>query len=90
MSENAKMRKAGGKGGAAGIVREIAETVADELGYYVWDVEYVKEGARRILRITIDNEEGEGRVGHLHDREPRARNCKRNFQPHQPPLCCPY
>jgi ribosome maturation factor RimP len=58
MSENAKMRKPGGKGGAAGIVREIAETVADELGYYVWDVEYVKEGARRILRITIDNEEG--------------------------------
>jgi ribosome maturation factor RimP len=58
MSENAKMRKPSGKGGAAGIVREIAETVADELGYYVWDVEYVKEGARRILRITIDNEEG--------------------------------
>jgi len=58
MSENAKARKPAGKGGVAGLVREIAETVADELGYYVWDVEYVKEGARRILRITIDNEEG--------------------------------
>ena len=57
MSENAKARKPAGKGGVAGLVREIAETVADELGYYVWDVEYVKEGARRILRITIDNEE---------------------------------
>ena len=32
--------------------------VANELGYTLWDVEYVKEGAKRILRITIDAEEG--------------------------------
>ena len=32
--------------------------VAEELGYRLWDVEYVKEGAKRILRITIDNDEG--------------------------------
>ncbi len=42
----------------AATVKELAETVAEELGYYIWDVEYVKEGARKILRITIDNEEG--------------------------------
>ena len=32
--------------------------IAEELGYRLWDVEYVKEGAKRILRITIDNDEG--------------------------------
>lgn len=42
----------------AGTVKALAEPLADELGYFVWDVEFVKEGARRILRITIDNEEG--------------------------------
>ena len=44
--------------GVAAIVKELAEGVAEELGYYLWDVEYVKEGARKILRVTIDNEEG--------------------------------
>ena len=39
-------------------VRALAEPLADELGCWVWDVEYVKEGARRVLRITIDAEEG--------------------------------
>ena len=39
-------------------VRELAEPIADELGCWVWDVEYVKEGTRKILRITIDSEEG--------------------------------
>ena len=39
-------------------VRALAEPLADELGCWVWDVEYVKEGARKILRITIDSEEG--------------------------------
>lgn len=40
------------------VVREGIAPVADELGYILWDVEYVKEGARRILRVTIDNENG--------------------------------
>ena len=44
--------------GIADRVREIIQPTADELGYYLWDVEYVKEGARRVLRITIDSEEG--------------------------------
>ena len=39
-------------------VRAIAEPLADELGCWIWDVEFVKEGTRRILRITIDSEDG--------------------------------
>lgn len=45
--------------------KNIAETVwqgiapvAAELGLSIWDVEFVKEGARRILRVTIDHEDG--------------------------------
>lgn len=37
-------------------VREIACPIAEKLGYMVWDVEYVREGADMILRITIDTE----------------------------------
>lgn len=40
--------------GIAERVREIITPTADELGYYLWDVEYVKEGADFILRVTID------------------------------------
>lgn len=40
------------------VVREIAEPLAEELGYFVWDVEYVKEGSEMYLRITIDSEDG--------------------------------
>ena len=39
-------------------VWELADPIAEELGCWLWDVEYVKEGARRVLRITIDSEEG--------------------------------
>ena len=39
-------------------VWEIADPLAEELGIWVWDVEFVKEGARKILRITVDSEEG--------------------------------
>ena len=42
----------------AQIVRELAEPLAEELGCWVWDVEFVKEGTRKILRITIDSENG--------------------------------
>ena len=42
----------------AGTVRELVSPVADSLGYMLWDVEYVKEGADMILRITIDKPEG--------------------------------
>ena len=39
-------------------VREIAEPLAEELGYVLWDVEYVKVGSDMYLRLTIDSEEG--------------------------------
>ncbi len=40
----------------AGLVREIAEPLAREFGYSVWDVDYVKEGADMVLRIVIDTD----------------------------------
>ncbi len=42
----------------AGTVRDLVAPVAEELGYMLWDVEYLKEGADMILRITIDKPEG--------------------------------
>lgn len=44
--------------GVVGAVRKIAEPLAEQLGYVLWDVEYVKVGADMYLRITIDSEEG--------------------------------
>lgn len=44
----------------AGIVWDLVAPVADELGYMIWDVEYVKEGSTMILRITIDIDSEEG------------------------------
>ncbi len=45
--------------------KNIAETVTEIIKPYVeaqgcslWDVEYVREGAKQILRITIDREDG--------------------------------
>ncbi len=42
----------------AGVVRELVFPVAEEMNYALWDVEFVKEGAKKILRITIDSETG--------------------------------
>ena len=52
----------------AGIVRELIQPVADEMGYILWDVEYVKEGAEMVLRITIDQDAGIGieEIGRAH------------------------
>lgn len=44
-----------------GIVARVSEAltpVINELGYEVWDIEYVKEGADYFLRFTIDNDDG--------------------------------
>ena len=38
----------------------IIENVAQENGYSIWDLEYVKEGTEYYLRITIDSDEGIG------------------------------
>lgn len=37
---------------------DIAQPIADELGYTLWDVVYVKEGAEWYLRVFIDKEDG--------------------------------
>ena len=46
---------------AKNIVSEVSDAltpVIEGLGYVVWDIEYVKEGAEYFLRFTIDNDEG--------------------------------
>ena len=48
------------KKNTASTVRELVEPIVTELGYMLWDVEYVKEGAEMVLRITIDKEDGIG------------------------------
>ena len=40
------------------LVFDMAMPIADENGCYIYDVEYVKEGAQRFLRLYIDKEEG--------------------------------
>ena len=42
----------------ASTVEALITPTAEALGYDIWDVEYVKEGAEYILRITIDSPEG--------------------------------
>ena len=42
----------------ADTVWQLAKPVAEGLGLSLWDVVFVKEGARRVLRITIDKETG--------------------------------
>ncbi len=42
----------------ASTVGELIAPTVNELGYLIWDVEYVKEGADYYLRITIDSENG--------------------------------
>lgn len=47
-----------GAAGIAGVVQNLIQPTADEMGYLLWDVEFVREGAEYYLRITIDNEPG--------------------------------
>jgi ribosome maturation factor RimP len=44
--------------GIAPLVEGLVTPTINELGYDVWDVEYVKEGAEWYLRITIDSADG--------------------------------
>ena len=44
--------------GVAPAVTQLAQPLAEQLGYVLWDVEYVREGADYYLRITIDSPEG--------------------------------
>lgn len=50
------MKKSSGNIAAA--VRALAEPIAQSLGYELWDVAYVKEGADYYLRIEIDSPAG--------------------------------
>lgn len=49
---------AGRISGIAGEVTALIEPTVNELGYSLWDVEYVKEGATWYLRVTIDSPDG--------------------------------
>lgn len=42
----------------ASAVAELLRPTVEQEGVSLWDVEYVKEGATQILRITIDSEKG--------------------------------
>ena len=46
------------KGSVAEAVSALARPLCDELGYALWDVEYVRESTEYYLRITIDSEAG--------------------------------
>ena len=41
-----------------GTVTDLISPVAEQMEIILWDVEFVKEGSKKILRITIDSEEG--------------------------------
>lgn len=47
-----------GQKNTAAYVEELIAPAVNALGYDIWDVEYVKEGASWYLRITIDSENG--------------------------------
>ncbi len=46
------------KKNTAAVVWDIAKPIADSLGLILWDVKFLKEGAKWYLRITIDKEDG--------------------------------
>lgn len=43
-------------GGVAAAAREISLPIIEGLGFKLWDIEYVKEGAEWCLRVTIDSD----------------------------------
>ncbi|MDE5570151.1 MAG: ribosome maturation factor RimP [Ruminococcus sp.] len=45
-------------GGTEQKIYDLVKPITDELGYYLWDISYVKEGASWYLRIFIDCDEG--------------------------------
>ena len=46
------------KAGIAQVVKDLISNTVTELGYRLWDVEYVKEGADWHLIVTIDSDTG--------------------------------
>lgn len=47
-----------GKGNTVERVTQLIQPMADEMGLFLWDVRFVKEGASWYLRIFIDKESG--------------------------------
>lgn len=52
--------KMNNKKNIAGRVAELIAPAAREAGLELWDVEFVREGARQMLRVTIDSPDGIG------------------------------
>ena len=52
--------KMNNKKNIAGRVAELIAPAAREAGRELWDVEFVREGARQMLRVTIDSPDGIG------------------------------
>ena len=50
------MAKKGGN--TVALVTDLAKPITEELGLYLWDVRFEKEGADWFLRILIDSDEG--------------------------------
>jgi len=44
--------------GIAALAEKAITPLVSEMGYRVWDVEYVREGAEQYLRVTIDKDGG--------------------------------
>lgn len=51
-------KKGGVPGGTAAVCFALAQPLAEELGLYLWDVRFVKEGAVWYLRVFIDKPGG--------------------------------
>ena len=51
-------KKGGTPGGTAAVCFALAQPLAEELGLYLWDVRFVKEGAAWYLRVFIDKPGG--------------------------------
>lgn len=54
--ENKKNKKSGGS--TVEIVRELAQPLCDELGLFLWDVRFEKEGTTWYLKVLIDKDGG--------------------------------
>lgn len=54
----AAVKKRGSPAGAAAVCFRLAQPLCDELGLYLWDVRFVKEGACWYLRVLIDKAGG--------------------------------
>ncbi len=54
--ENTKNKKSGSS--TVEIVRELAQPLCDELGLFLWDVRFEKEGTTWYLKVLIDKDGG--------------------------------